>query len=244
MNKEYLIDCIENEIESSCFDFKKDIYDFSIIESKQDFLTDIISFANSHIEGDKYIITGVKLYPDGNRELNGITEDKIKDGADYQTLVNDNIEPNIIVDFSIIEHSGNKYGIFKVGKENKDRPYLLNKNYGKLPKSFIKIRKGQKNDYISRRDLDLYYNNKFNREKSEIKLKGIVNKEVSDGFSINKYTCDVDFEMMKNKISNMFDEIYNYELKKSYDGNLKLGNQVTIRAEDIPNIIKYAKIAI
>lgn len=243
MNKEYLIDCIENEIESSCFDFKKDIYDFSIIESKQDFLTDIISFANSHIEGDKYIITGVKLYPDGNRELNGITEDKIKDGADYQTLVNDNIEPNIIVDFSIIEHSGNKYGIFKVGKENEDRPYLLNKNYGKLPKSFIKIRKGQKNDYISRRDLDLYYNNKFNREKSEIKLKGIVNKEVSDGFSINKYTCDVDFEMMKNKISNMFDEIYNYELKKSYDGNLKLGNQVTIRAEDIPNIIKYAKIS-
>lgn len=243
MNKEYLIDCIENEIESSRFDFKKDIYDFSIIESKQDFLTDIISFANSHIEGDKYIITGVKLYPDGNRELNGITEDKIKDGADYQTLVNDNIEPNIIVDFSIIEHFGNKYGIFKVGKENKDRPYLLNKNYGKLPKSFIKIRKGQKNDYISRRDLDLYYNNKFNREKSEIKLKGIVNKEVSDGFSINKYTCDVDFEMMKNKISNMFDEIYNYELKKSYDGNLKLGNQVTIREEDIPNIIKYAKIS-
>jgi len=57
VNKEYLIDCIENEIESSRFDFKKDIYDFSIIESKQDFLTDIISFANSHIEGDKYIIT-------------------------------------------------------------------------------------------------------------------------------------------------------------------------------------------
>lgn len=240
MDIEYLIECIENEVECSYLDFKKDIYDFSIQESKQDFLTDVISFANSHAKGDKYIIAGVKVYPDGNRDLNGITENKIKDGADYQTLVNDNIEPNIIVDFAIIEHEGKKYGVFRINKENTDKPYLLNKNYWKLPKGFMKIRKGQKNDYISRRDLDLYYNDKLNREISEIKLKGI-NKENNDKFDINNYTCSVDFEDMKSKIYNIFVEIYNYELNKSSNNGLSLGTKIKFEKEDIQNIKKYAE---
>lgn len=241
MDRAYLIDCIENEVESSSFDFKKDIYDFSNQECKQDFLTDVISFANSHAKGDKYIITGVKLYPDGNRDLNGITENKIKDGADYQTLVNDNVEPNIIVDFTIIEHERNKYGVFRISKENIDKPYLLNKNYGKLPKGFMKIRKGQKNDCILRRDLDLYYNNKLNREISEIKLKGIINKEKNDKFDISNYTCSVDFEDMKSKIYNIFVEIYNYELNKSSNSSLSLGTKIKFEKADIQNIKKYAE---
>lgn len=241
MEREYLIDCIENEVESSCFDFKKDIYDFSIQESKQDFLTDVISFANSHAKGDKYIITGVKLYPEGNRDLNGITESKIKDGADYQTLINDNIEPNIIVDFSVEEYDGNKYGIFKINKENIDKPYLLSKKYGKLPKGFIRIRKGQKNEFISRRDLDLYYNNKLNKETSDIKLRGIVNKKVNDKFELSKYSCNIDFDKLKNKIYDRFVEIYNYNLDKSYTGSLSLGNQIKFEDGDIQNIRRYAK---
>lgn len=241
MDRDYLIDCIENEVEGSFFDFKKDIYDFSNQECKQDFLTDVISFANSHAKGDKYIITGVKLYPDGNRDLNGVTEEKIKDGADYQTLVNDNIEPNIIVDFVVIEYAENKYGVFRINKENTDKPYLLNKNYGKLPKGFMKIRKGQKNDYILRRDLDLYYNNKINKEISEIKLKGVINKEVNDNFDINKYTCSVDFEELKNKIYDVFVEIYNYDLNKSSNSSLSLGNYIKFEKEDIQNIKQYAE---
>ncbi len=35
MEDDFLIECIENEIESSNFDFKRDIYDFDIEKSKE-----------------------------------------------------------------------------------------------------------------------------------------------------------------------------------------------------------------
>jgi len=121
-----------------------DLLNFDIEESKEDFLIDVMPFANSHANGSKYIITGVKLNKDNSRKLRGINEQKIKDGADYQSLVNDNIEPNIIIDFKVIDYDGNKFGIFKIGSENNDKPYLLSKQYGKLQKEYTRIRKGQK----------------------------------------------------------------------------------------------------
>ena len=176
MEEDFLIECIENEIENSYYDFKKDIYDFSIQKNKEDFLVDVIAFANNHSKGNKYIITGVKLQEDNSRTFEGITESKIKDGADYQSLVNDNIEPNVIIDFKILDYNGKKFGIFRINDENNDPPYFLSKQYGNLPKGFIKIRKGQKNEFVNRRDFDLFYNEKTNNEISNISLKGIINK--------------------------------------------------------------------
>lgn len=239
MNKEYLIECIENEIESSNFDFKKDIYDFTLPKNKQDFLIDILSFANSHFYGDKYIITGVKLYKDGHRDLEGITEAKIKDGADYQSMINDNIEPTIIIDFDIIDYKNNKYGIFCIRKDNNDKPYLLSKKYGDLEKGFIKIRKGQKNEFITRRDFDIYYKNKFDNESSDIFLKGIIDKKITDKYSAQKYENHIDFETIQNKIYDKFVAIYNFNLIKS-SNSLRIGNKVEFSHDEIKNIKKYA----
>jgi len=239
MNKEYLIECIETEIESSNFDFKKDIYDFAIAKNKQDFLTDVLSFANSHSNGDKYIITGVKLYPDGRRDLEGITESKIKDGSDYQSLINDNIEPNIIIDFDVIEYQNNKYGIFRIKQENNDKPYLLSKKYEKLEKGFIKIRKGQKNEFITRRDFDIFYKNKFSNETSDIYLRGIISKKLTNKYCVQKYDKYIDFETMKNKIYEKFVEIYNFKLIES-SSSFKMGNKVEFSQDEIKNIKKYA----
>ena len=239
MNKEYLIECIENEIESSNFDFKKDIYDFTNSKSKQDFLTDVLSFANSHSNGDKYIITGVKLYPDGHRDLEGITESKIKDGADYQGFINDNIEPNVIIDFEVIEYQDNKYGIFCIKQENDDKPYLLSKKYEKLEKGFIKIRKGQKNEFVTRRDFDIFYKNKFSNETSDIYLRGIDNKKITNKFCIHKYDKYLDFETIQNKIYDKFAEINNFNLKES-SNSLKMGNKVEFKLDEIENIKVYA----
>lgn len=240
MDREYLIECIENEIESNNFDFKKDIYDFTVVQNKQDFLTDILSFANGHSNGDKYIITGVKLYRDGHRDLNGITESKIKDGADYQSLINDNIEPSVIIDFDVIEYQNNKYGIFCIKQENNDKPYLLSKKYEKLEKGFIKIRKGQKNEFITRRDFDIFYKNKFSNETSDIYLRGIDNKKLTNKYCAQKYDKNIDFETMQNKIYDKFVEIYNFNLIES-PSSFKMGNKVEFRSEEIKNIKVYAK---
>lgn len=241
MEEDFLIECIENETENSYYDFKKDIYDFSVQKNKEDFLVDVISFANNHSKGNKYIITGVKLHDDNSRTLDGITESKIKDGADYQSLVNDNIEPNIIVDFKIVDYNGKKFGVLRVNDENNDPPYFLSKQYGSLPKGFIKIRKDQKNEFVTRRDFDLFYNEKTNNEMSNICLKGIVNKNISDTFKIERFQNKIDFEKCKNKIYELFTEINEIELERSLKSGLKFGSELYVEQEDIDIIRKYSQ---
>ncbi len=241
MEEAFLIECIENETENSYYDFKKDIYDFNIQKSKEDFLVDVISFANNHSKGNKYIITGVKLHEDNSRTLEGITESKIKDGADYQSLVNDNIEPNVIIDFKIVDYIGKKFGILRINEGNNDPPYFLSKQYGNLPKGFIKIRKGQKNEFVTRRDFDLFYNEKTNNEMSNICLRGIINKNISDTFKIEKFQNKIDFEKCKNKIYELFTEISEIKLERSLKSALKFGSELYVDQEDIDIIRKYSQ---
>lgn len=240
MEDTYLIECIETETENSYFDFKSEIYDFDIPKNKEDFLTDILAFANGHSKGQKYIITGVKLHEDGNRTLNGITESKIKDGADYQSLINDNIEPNIIVDFKLVDYKNKKFGIFRINEENRDKPYLLSKQYGKLPKGFIRIRKGQKNEYVVRRDFDLFYHEKKSNETSNIHVKGIINGFPNDRFVVNKFKNMINEEKAQEEISNLYAEIKQLKLIKS-DNSAKFGSPLTINDCDIQNIRNYAE---
>ena len=241
MEDDFLIECIENEIESSNFDFKRDIYDFDIEESKEDFLIDVMSFANSHANGSKYIITGVKLNKDNSRKLRGINEQEIKDGADYQSLVNDNIEPNIIIDFKVIDYDGNKFGIFKIGSENNDKPYLLSKQYGKLQKGYTRIRKGQKNEYVSRRDFDIFYKEKNHDEYSSINLKGIINRNISDTFEIKKFENPVDLKKAQTIIENLYKQINDIKVIRSSKSTIKFGNELSIEQENIDTIQQYAK---
>lgn len=239
MDDAFFIECIENETESSFFDFKRDIYDFSNLKSKEDFLIDIISFVNCHLSGNKFIITGVKLHKDNSRSLNGIEETLIQDGAVYQSLVDDNIEPTIIVDFKIINYNNLKFGVFIIKTDNYDKPYMLSKKYGSLPKGFIKIRKGQKNADICRKDFDLFYKDKT--ELSNIIIKGIVNDKISDSYELNTFKNKIDVNKAKVHIKELFNNINDTELIKS-SNNLKMGNQLEIGENDINIIKNYADI--
>lgn len=242
MCDDYLVDCIENEIENANFDFKKDIYDFTIQKCKEDFLTDIISFANSHSKGDKYIITGVKIHEDNSRDLVGVTQNKLQDGADYQSLINDNIEPNIIVDFKVLEYKNKKFGIFNINNKNIDTPYLLSKKYGKLEKGFIKIRKGQKNEYVTRRDFDIFYKEKIDKEVSNIHLFGVIGKKVNNKFELKKIVNNINFELLKAEIENVFYSISEINLEKSISSEFvpAFGSKLSVSAEDVNNIKIYA----
>ncbi|MBR4671970.1 MAG: putative DNA binding domain-containing protein [Bacilli bacterium] len=241
MDDDFLIEYIEHEVENGCIDFKKDIYDFDVPKCKEDFLVDVISFANSHINGDKYIITGIKLHKDNSRDFNGITESKIKDGADYQSIVNDNIEPNIVVDFKIIEYKNKKYGIFRIGKENQDQPYLLSKQFLNLQKGFIRIRKGQKNENITRRDFDLYYKIKDLNDYSNIHIKGIVDGKISDKYQINQYNDNLNFEKAKSLINETIVEIKKIKLAKS-SNFLAFGDLLSLDEKEIETIKTYAQL--
>lgn len=245
MNNDIILEIIENEVESGFVDFKKELYNFSNKKCKQDFIVDIMSFANSHLAVDKYIVAGVELMKNGNRDICGINEAYIEDGANYQSLISDNIEPTINVDFNIIDYDKEdeklKIVVFKIGKENNDPPYLLSKDYGDLKKGFGKVRKGQRNDYMTRRDIDEYYRKKVGNELSSICLKTLYDNQIDDCAHYDRFINPINYEKALSSISSLIESVNKLELKKSVDSPYAFGNKISIDENDIKTVEEYAK---
>ena len=87
MDNDLMLKYIENEYENEFLDFKLKPYNWQSQNAKSDFLTDVISLANSSSEVDKYIILGVKVKNNGTREIKGINSNDLVDSAEYQQEV-------------------------------------------------------------------------------------------------------------------------------------------------------------
>ena len=129
-----LDDIIEFENENTELDFKAIQYQKVKF---QHLLKDLMSMANAKTDADKYIIIGVKLLGNGNRDILGITEDFI-DEATYQQLVHNNIEPELNFSYVSYQFQNKTLGVFKIF-DSIDRPYMMKKDFGKLMK-FGKIK--------------------------------------------------------------------------------------------------------
>ena len=84
---------IEYESENSKLDFKMEQYQLGKNPKKNEFLKDMVAFANHLSDDDKFIIIGIKDLDGINKEVFEI-ENPIDD-ANYQQFVLDNIEPKI-----------------------------------------------------------------------------------------------------------------------------------------------------
>lgn len=113
---------IEFENENSSLDFKLEEYTkYKTIS----LIKDIMSMANADLQGDRYIIIGMKPDPVG-RNIVGI--DTLIDPASIQQTIIDNIEPEIHLDYFAHHYEGKLLGIIKITKcEN--RPYLMKKDF-------------------------------------------------------------------------------------------------------------------
>ncbi len=161
-------DLIRYENENSRLDFKEKQYRK---EQHHDLIKDVLSMANSHENGLKYIIFGIKHYPDGKRNLVGIPEGEFIDAGNYQQIIKENIEPDLDIDYFPLELDNHILGVLSISSP--DRPYLLKKDMDKLKKGVCLIRKGSVTYPISRADLDRIYTQKFttNKKKLEGKIK-------------------------------------------------------------------------
>lgn len=163
-DRDIIFNFIKNGYECEYLDFKKTQYNR---EKFGDLLVDIISMVNSHYNGDKYIIIGVKDKPDGTREVIGVEPDEFIDDSVYQNLIFDNVEPHIKFDYYSIEHDKKLLGVFKIYGTNIDRPYMLRKKYPNLNEGLCKIRRGSSNCFVTRKDIDKFFNDK---EKFEVQF--------------------------------------------------------------------------
>jgi len=198
---ENLDDIIEFENENTELDFKAIQYQKVKF---QDLLKDLMSMANAKTDADKYIIVGVKLLGNGNRDILGITEDFI-DEATYQQLVHNNIEPELNFSYVSYQFQNKTLGVFKIF-DSIDRPYMMKKDFGKLRIGESFIRKGSHQTRLTRKDFDFYTEKKITEKKfkgkihtyfDEINQKSIALKILSSG----DYPSDKAAEKIKKILS-------------------------------------------
>jgi hypothetical protein len=158
---ELIIDLIVNGYECDYLDYKERQYSK---EKYMDLIKDIMAMANSHFDGEKYIIIGIKDLPEG-KVYKGIVIEEFIDSSVYIDIIHNYIEPDINFDYFKLEFDGKCFGIFKIFNNIK-QPYMVKKKYDPLHEGYCLIRKGSRNTIAKRNDFDLIYQK--NKETTEI----------------------------------------------------------------------------
>ncbi|AHJ95546.1 AlbA family DNA-binding domain-containing protein [Hymenobacter swuensis] len=141
---------ILHEAESTAVDFKATAYKPA---SNPEFIKDVLAMANAQVSGDRYLIVGVKHYPDNTREILGVPPEDQLDDASYHKAILENIEPEIPFAYSYIEVKGKAVGVFRIFGTD-DPPYMMRKDSAGLKIGHAVIRKGTSTFNLRRADID------------------------------------------------------------------------------------------
>lgn len=128
------------EEESSTLDFKREQYRFKEANpsQKSELLKDILAFANAWRRTDAYILIGVEEVKGGKSNVLGITEDL--DDAQLQQFVNSKVQRPITFEYKSVTLEDKKIGVIRISVQ--ERPIYLKKDYGRLKKNVVYIRRG------------------------------------------------------------------------------------------------------
>lgn len=139
--------CEENEGET--VDFKAESYDLSNPGKKADFIKDVLAMANTPRDRPAYIVTGVKHYSDGSRDLLGI--DQHPDDADLQPVLNNaRVDPKPDFIYQPYQLDGKSYGIIEIYVKRPGRPFIAQVDFGGSIKAHrVYYRRGTTNDEAS-----------------------------------------------------------------------------------------------
>ncbi|MFB9273732.1 RNA-binding domain-containing protein [Cohnella cellulosilytica] len=134
--------------EHSLLDFKTIFYDIQDFKSKTDFVKDLISFANSTIINQGYIICGIKDDATGNKEIVGVDSKTSTDDAKWIQLLSSYTSHPIEFKIKKIKLDvENRYIVVIEISTNQKRPIICTKDAGeKLIKGNIYYRNGSTND--------------------------------------------------------------------------------------------------
>lgn len=128
------------EEESSTLDFKQEQYPFINAEDhqKSELLKDILAFANAWRRNDAYILIGIEEVKGARSNILGI--DTTLDDAALQQFVNSKTQRPIIFEYKNYQIENKTVGVIKIPLN--DRPIYLKKDYGKLKKNVVYLRRG------------------------------------------------------------------------------------------------------
>lgn len=130
------------EEESTTLDFKEEQYPFvkATDEEKSELLKDILGFANAWRRSEAYILIGVKDVRGGRGNVVGIAPADHLDDHSLQQFVNSLTNRAIRFHYEAFGFEGKQVGIIHI--EEQARPLYLKKDYGKLKKGEVYVRRG------------------------------------------------------------------------------------------------------
>lgn len=172
-------DLIAYENEHSALDFKAVQY---TKDKHEALLKDVLAMANAQVEGDRRIIIGVSLKPDGSRDIVPIRRQDVVDSAIYQQLVRENIEPSLDLTYEPYEYKGQLVAVLTLSACT-DQPFMMRKGFGALTQGLCYVRRGSHQFPATRLEMDRMY---AERQKTN-RFSGMV----SIGFANTEYAKEI-----------------------------------------------------
>ncbi|AOO57155.1 helix-turn-helix domain-containing protein [Klebsiella pasteurii] len=142
--------------EGSDLDYKSERYNFSrkvSDEEKSEMLKDILALANTHREGTAYILMGFKENPPYPAEVVGLSQEGVIDDSRLQEFVNGKLETKLTFRYEEGLFDGKHIAVISIPKQQ--RPLYLKKDFGKLLKDTVYVRRGSSTGIASPREIAL-----------------------------------------------------------------------------------------
>jgi hypothetical protein len=138
---EALLNTLIRKSESDTLDFKAEQYSFvgESEEEKSELLKDILAFANAWKETNAYILIGVKEKNQRADGLSGVTT-HLADN-DLQEFINKKTNRPVVFSVEAMSFQGTELDVISINC-SQTRPLFLNKNFGRLTKGQVYIRRG------------------------------------------------------------------------------------------------------
>ena len=136
------LDQLRYKGESADLDFKQAQYPFSgaTDHQKSELLKDILAMANAYRTGAGYILIGFKDQTPHPAEVVGIAASDHIDDAALQQFLCSKIDPPLEFQYEERLFDGKHVAVFTVPKQV--RPFAPNKDYGKVKKNAVYVRRG------------------------------------------------------------------------------------------------------
>ncbi len=152
MDREQIEQLLDKE-EGPTLDFKQGQYVFAkgSDDEKSELLKDILGFANCWRQADAYILIGVADVQCGRGIVHGIS-DHLQDHS-LQQFVNNLTNRPVRFGYETCEIEGKKVGVIKIELQQR-RPIFLKRDYGKLKKGEVYVRRGSSTDPTKPADPD------------------------------------------------------------------------------------------
>ena len=173
------------EEEGPTLDFKRDQYAFAKAsdDDKSELLKDILGFVNCWRRSEALIVIGVAEVQGGRSIVHGVAE-HLQDHS-LQQFVNNMTNRPVQFCYQAFEFEGKQVGIIRI--EQQQRPVYLKKDYGKLQKEKVYIRRGSSTDPSKPAGIE------------EIALMGTSNQPVPLHATLEIEFADVDREVPLGK---------------------------------------------